>query len=194
MFFAEPLCPSTSNTAKNGIGCLIVPEQAAYRKGLHIHRLRGSVMGPNASPTSSQALKQLSAADGLAIVRVTIGAMLLWVFFENLGKGLYTPAGYAGPNQFLPQGKPRPGCLEGGDGPGGKPRRDGRSHAGLDGNLTRYPAPHRPVYPAGRICGFSVSRQPLDFGVRHLVDLGAVGSGAGIARARDRARRPQMGC
>jgi len=36
------------------------------------------------------------AADGLAIVRVTIGAMLVWVFFENLGKGLYTPAGYAG--------------------------------------------------------------------------------------------------
>ena len=22
--------------------------------------------------------------------------MFLWVFFENLGKGLYTPAGYAG--------------------------------------------------------------------------------------------------
>src|SRR6266436_5303566 len=36
------------------------------------------------------------AATGLAIVRVTIGAMLVWVFFENLGKGLYTPAGYAG--------------------------------------------------------------------------------------------------
>jgi uncharacterized membrane protein YphA (DoxX/SURF4 family) len=36
------------------------------------------------------------AADGLAIVRVTIGAMFVWVFFENLGKGLYTPAGYAG--------------------------------------------------------------------------------------------------
>jgi hypothetical protein len=26
------------------------------------------------------------------MVRVTIGAMLAWVFFENLGKGLYTPA------------------------------------------------------------------------------------------------------
>ena len=37
-----------------------------------------------------------SAANGLALVRVTIGAMLVWVFFENLGKGLYTPAGYAG--------------------------------------------------------------------------------------------------
>src|SRR5262245_5510746 len=36
------------------------------------------------------------AASGLALVRVTIGAMFVWVFFENLGKGLYTPAGYAG--------------------------------------------------------------------------------------------------
>jgi uncharacterized membrane protein YphA (DoxX/SURF4 family) len=40
--------------------------------------------------------KQLPAANGLALVRVTIGAMLVWVFFENLGKGLYTSAGYAG--------------------------------------------------------------------------------------------------
>ena len=39
---------------------------------------------------------QPQAGNGLAIVRVTIGAMLVWVFFENLGKGLYTPAGYAG--------------------------------------------------------------------------------------------------
>ena len=37
-----------------------------------------------------------NAASGLALVRVTIGAMFLWVFFENLGKNLYTPAGYAG--------------------------------------------------------------------------------------------------
>src|SRR2546423_9700514 len=53
-------------------------------------------MGPNASPTPSQAPMQPSAANGLALVRVTIGAMFVWVFFENLGKGLYTPAGYAG--------------------------------------------------------------------------------------------------
>ncbi len=39
---------------------------------------------------------QPQTACGLAIVRITIGAMFLWVFFENLGKGLYTPAGYAG--------------------------------------------------------------------------------------------------
>src|SRR5579862_7919319 len=42
------------------------------------------------------AAHQPQAANGLAIVRVTIGAMLVSVFFENLGKGLYRPAGYAG--------------------------------------------------------------------------------------------------
>jgi uncharacterized membrane protein YphA (DoxX/SURF4 family) len=39
---------------------------------------------------------QPQAGIGLAIVRLTIGAMFVWVFFENLGKGLYTPGGYAG--------------------------------------------------------------------------------------------------
>jgi uncharacterized membrane protein YphA (DoxX/SURF4 family) len=39
---------------------------------------------------------QPQAARGLALVRLTIGAMFVWVFFENLGKRLYTPAGYAG--------------------------------------------------------------------------------------------------
>src|SRR5437660_224657 len=52
-------------------------------------------MKANASPTRNLA-NQLPAANGLAIVRITIGAMFVWVFFENLGKGLYTPAGYAG--------------------------------------------------------------------------------------------------
>ena len=40
------------------------------------------------------------AANGLALVRVTIGAMFVWVFFENLGKGLYTAAGYANLIQY----------------------------------------------------------------------------------------------
>src|SRR5467141_4388210 len=39
---------------------------------------------------------QPDAANGLALVRVTVGAMFVWVFFENLGKGAYTPAGYTG--------------------------------------------------------------------------------------------------
>jgi uncharacterized membrane protein YphA (DoxX/SURF4 family) len=52
-------------------------------------------MMTNTSPTENLS-NQLAAAKGLAIVRLTIGAMFVWVFFENRGKGLYTPAGYAG--------------------------------------------------------------------------------------------------
>ena len=37
-----------------------------------------------------------SAGCGLAVVRITIGAMFVSVFFENLHKGLYTAGGYAG--------------------------------------------------------------------------------------------------
>jgi uncharacterized membrane protein YphA (DoxX/SURF4 family) len=52
-------------------------------------------MKSNASPASGTAT-QPTAANGLALVRITIGAMFVWVFFENLGKTLYTPAGYSG--------------------------------------------------------------------------------------------------
>jgi uncharacterized membrane protein YphA (DoxX/SURF4 family) len=43
---------------------------------------------------------QSHAAKGLALVRIIIGAMLVSVFFENLRKGGYTPAGYAGVINF----------------------------------------------------------------------------------------------
>src|SRR4051812_31908683 len=56
---------------------------------------RRFTMMTNASPTQN-VTNQLPAANGLAMVRLTIGSMFVWVFFENLGKGLYTPAGYAG--------------------------------------------------------------------------------------------------
>src|SRR5271169_4892573 len=58
----------------------------------------------NTGPTQNSA-SQSPAAIGLALVRVTIGAMFVWVFFENRGKGLYTPAGYAGLiNYYIKQG------------------------------------------------------------------------------------------
>jgi uncharacterized membrane protein YphA (DoxX/SURF4 family) len=50
-------------------------------------------MTTNVSPASSAGHPY--AANGLALVRLTIGAMFVWVFFENLGKGLYTTAGYS---------------------------------------------------------------------------------------------------
>jgi uncharacterized membrane protein YphA (DoxX/SURF4 family) len=45
---------------------------------------------------NSEEVPQPQARFGLAIMRLTIGAMFVWVFFENRGKGLYTPSGYAG--------------------------------------------------------------------------------------------------
>jgi uncharacterized membrane protein YphA (DoxX/SURF4 family) len=51
-------------------------------------------MATNVSPARFAGPSQ--AANGLALVRFTIGAMFIWVFFENLGKGLYTAAGYSG--------------------------------------------------------------------------------------------------
>jgi uncharacterized membrane protein YphA (DoxX/SURF4 family) len=54
-------------------------------------------MTTNVSPdATSRTGNQLLAANGLALVRLTIGVMFVWVFFENLGKGLYTAGGYSG--------------------------------------------------------------------------------------------------
>src|SRR5215831_1056728 len=56
-------------------------------------------MTANMGPSQNQGTglsRVAEAANGLALVRVTIGAMFVWVFFENRGKGLYTAAAYAG--------------------------------------------------------------------------------------------------
>jgi uncharacterized membrane protein YphA (DoxX/SURF4 family) len=54
-----------------------------------------------ANPTPAQASTfanslQPKAGIALLVMRVTLGCMFVAVFFENLGKGLYTPSGYAG--------------------------------------------------------------------------------------------------
>jgi len=36
------------------------------------------------------------AQVALTLLRVGLGCLFIWVFFENLGKGLYSPSGYAG--------------------------------------------------------------------------------------------------
>jgi uncharacterized membrane protein YphA (DoxX/SURF4 family) len=51
---------------------------------------------PQPQGNESQAADQPYSRFGLALVRLTIGAMFVWVFFENLGKDLYKPANYAG--------------------------------------------------------------------------------------------------
>jgi uncharacterized membrane protein YphA (DoxX/SURF4 family) len=56
-------------------------------------------MATNAAQAKDETVSfagQPVAANGLALVRLIVGAMFVSVFFENLGKGAYTPAGYAG--------------------------------------------------------------------------------------------------
>ena len=36
------------------------------------------------------------AQSALTILRLALGSLFVWVFFENLGKGLYSPSGYSG--------------------------------------------------------------------------------------------------
>ena len=54
---------------------------------------------------SEPAVAIANAQVALAILRLTLGTMFVWVFFENLGKGLYTPEGYSGLiNYYISQG------------------------------------------------------------------------------------------
>jgi uncharacterized membrane protein YphA (DoxX/SURF4 family) len=46
----------------------------------------------------------------LAVLRVALGAMFVWVFFENLGKGLYTPSGYRGLIEYYVKNGHAPGA------------------------------------------------------------------------------------
>jgi len=51
------------------------------------------------SSLNNDALETRSARAprfALAILRVALGSLFIYVFFENLGKGLYSPSGYSG--------------------------------------------------------------------------------------------------
>jgi uncharacterized membrane protein YphA (DoxX/SURF4 family) len=39
---------------------------------------------------------QTKARIALALLRIVLGTLFIWVFFENLNKGLYSPDGYSG--------------------------------------------------------------------------------------------------
>ena len=116
----------------------------------------------NTGPTQNSA-NQAPAANGLAIVRVTIGAMLVWVFFENLGKGLYTPAGYAGLINYYIKASHSPAVWKAVMGLAA-------SHAAMAAPMQAVteigswnPASDRSADAPGRLCCVSVPGQPLGF-------------------------------
>lgn len=46
------------------------------------------------------------AQTALAVLRIGLAALFIWVFFENLGKGLYTPSGYSSLiNHYIEKGQ-----------------------------------------------------------------------------------------
>ncbi len=46
------------------------------------------------------------AQTALAVLRIGLAALFIWVFFENLGKGLYSPSGYSGLiNHYIEKGQ-----------------------------------------------------------------------------------------
>jgi uncharacterized membrane protein YphA (DoxX/SURF4 family) len=60
---------------------------------------------PSTNENSYRATGCESAKAGLAIMRLGLGAMFLYVFFENLNKGLYGKDGYTGLiNYYLEKG------------------------------------------------------------------------------------------
>lgn len=49
--------------------------------------------------------KQTRAQIALVFLRIALGALFIWVFFENLNKGLYSPDGYSGLiNHYIQKG------------------------------------------------------------------------------------------
>jgi uncharacterized membrane protein YphA (DoxX/SURF4 family) len=129
------------------------------------------------------------AANGLAVVRLTIGAMLVWVFFENLGKGLYTPAGYAGPINHYIKASHSPAAWK-------AVMAMAASHAALA-------APMQAVreISLGILLVLGLLTRPAAFvafvylGVRmgQGVDLGTPGSGPGLACTRAGTRWSNLG-
>ena len=53
-------------------------------------RQEGDILDTEAAHTMTAPREERA----LAVLRVALGALFVWVFFENLGKGAYTPAGY----------------------------------------------------------------------------------------------------
>jgi len=113
--------------------------------------------------------------------------------FREHGKRTLQTGRLGGPDQLLRPAQSFASCVEIDHGPSRKPRRDSGSNAGFDRDLSRYSAPPWSAYQASRNGGFSVSRQPLDFGVGHFVDMGIAGTRACFAWARRWTRRPEMG-
>src|SRR5262245_36924451 len=83
--------------------------------------------------------------------------------------------------------------MEVGHGSDGGPGDRGGSAAGGDGTLVGDAARHRFANASSRLCRLPVPREPLGFGIGHVMDLGTPGSRPRIAWARGGTRGSGLG-
>lgn len=70
------------------------------------HHRQGGRMSSSANWKDSIGTGDQRAQAALAILRLGLAALFLWVFFENLRKGLYSPSGYSGLiNYYIEKGQ-----------------------------------------------------------------------------------------
>ena len=137
--------------------------------------------------------EQPYARFGLAIVRLTIGAMFVGVFFENLGKGPLHAERLRRLDQLLHPTRSRSRHLEGHYGYGGESLSDGSAASGHDGNFAGRASASWPSHAPCWTCRLWFAREPLGVGVGHVVDLGTTGSYAGSAGDRGGSGGPDVG-
>src|ERR1700722_4471332 len=83
--------------------------------------------------------------------------------------------------------------MEVGDGNHGQPCGHGSPPSSGGGDFARDPAGHRAVHTSCGLSRIPVPGQPLGFGIGYVMDLGATGSSARIARTRGGTRRSCLG-
>jgi uncharacterized membrane protein YphA (DoxX/SURF4 family) len=62
---------------------------------------------------ATSATRTAEGSIALTLLRVTLAALFIWVFFENRGKGLYTADGYAGLINFYVNESTAPAAWKG---------------------------------------------------------------------------------
>jgi uncharacterized membrane protein YphA (DoxX/SURF4 family) len=135
----------------------------------------------------SQVADQPHARMGLALVRLTIGAMFVWVFFENLGKGLYTPSGYAGLIHDYIENSHAPAAWK-------SVMALAERHASMAAPLQGLTEISLGVLLVLGLFTRPVARQPMGFGVGNGVDMGAASSRPSLACVGRGGRGPHVGC
>ena len=137
--------------------------------------------------------EQPYARFGLAIVRLTIGAMFVVGLLREFRERALHTRRLRRLDQLLHPTRSRSGHLEGHYGYGGESLSDGSAASGHDGNFAGRASASWPSHAPRWTCRMWFAREPMGVGVGHVVDLGTTGSYAGSAGDRGGSGGPDVG-